>query len=171
MRAHEFLFERRLGQSSPTSIKGYIENILTMLKHAEENPDTELLMAILVKQKPAEYAQFHPKPGEAQNLQDAWDMVYNEWQNLPPATNTTEQTANNAVLKKIWKHHVKGTVDGEDVSWKGETGYPLEIFDKTKEIKGSSRKSYNTGNMTEGIFACAIYLRSVSYTHLRAHET
>ena len=159
MRAHEFLFERRLGQSSPTSIKGYIENILTMLTHAEENSDTELLMNILVKQKPAEYAQFQPKPGEANKLQTAWNTVYNEWQNLPPATNTAEETANNAVLKKIWKHQVLGTVNGEDVSWKNEAGYPLEIFDKTKEIKGSSRKSYNTGNMTEGIFACAIYLR------------
>tara|TARA_B100000809_G_scaffold69005_1_gene66216 strand:- start:534 stop:2228 length:1695 start_codon:yes stop_codon:yes gene_type:complete len=160
MRAREFyLIERRLQYTSPTSIKGYIDNIMAMLKHAEDNPDIELLMDILFKVKPANIIQFQPAKQQSANLQKAWDKVYKEWQARPPATNTAEQTENDNVLKQIWTHRIEGTVDGEQVSWQGEIGYPLSIFEKTKEIKGSERKSYNTGNMTEGIFASAIYLR------------
>ena len=159
MRAHEFLFERRLQYTSPTSINGYINNIVAMLKHAEDNPDTQLLMDIMLRVKPPEYVQFQPAKNQSAKLQLAWDKVYKEWQARPPATNRAEQTENDNVLKQIWTHYIEGTVNGEEIVSNGVKGYPLSIFDKTKEIKGKDRKSYNTGNMTEGIFASAIYLR------------
>ena len=169
MRVREFyLIERRVGTASPTSIAGYVNNITDMLDkidNAEKDEDTVLLMPIMLTLArpaagvPATYAEFQPAIGEANKIKQAWEEVLKTVEAMPTPTNRAEEDEADAALKKIWEHKVQGTVDGKSVTYKGEAGYPLGIFDKTTEIKGSSRKPYNTGNITEGIFASAIYLR------------
>jgi hypothetical protein len=164
MRAREFyLIERRVGTASPTSISGYVDNIVKLLKSAEDDPEiivtTPIMLSTASAGRPATYAEFQPAKGESIKIEQEWEKVLNHVQSLPTPTSRAEQDEADAALKEIWKHRVLGTVDDENVTYKGGAGFPLEIFDKTEAIKGSSRKPYNTGNVTEGVFACAIYLR------------
>ena len=153
MRAHEFLFERQVSQVSATSIPKYIANIITLLGNAE-NPAIRLELQ-LKQSTPGQgdLIPFDPVQGQSANLQGAWNLIKDD-----PEKH-----------REIFDHTIIGTIVGDldnEFNWpKGRKPQHNEKFtikvgelSKTKDVKGSS-KSWNLGNLTEGIFAAGLYLR------------
>jgi|TARA_Y100000034_G_C6877125_1_gene401320 hypothetical protein len=154
MRAHEFLFtERQVSQVSATSIPKYIANIITLLGNAE-NPAIRLELQ-LKQSTPGQgdLIPFDPDQGQSASLQGAWNLIKDD-----PEKH-----------REIFDHPIIGTIVGDldnEYNWpKGRKPQHNEKFtiklgelSKTKDVKGSS-KSWNLGNLTEGIFAAGLYLR------------
>jgi len=153
MRAHEFLFERQVAMVSGTSIPKYIANIIALLG-VGKNPTMRLELQL--KQStpgPGDLIPFDPDPDQSASLQKAWELIKDD-----PEKH-----------REIFDHSISGTIVGDldnEFNWpRGRKPQHNEKFtiklgelSKTKDVKGSS-KSWNLGNLTEGIFAAGLYLR------------
>ncbi len=158
MRAHEFLFERQISQSSAKSVPGYVAEIVRVLKAAED-PDIMLELQLSSKTPgPGDLIPFQPNPNQGEILEKAWAKIY-----AAPATPDKYPE-----WYEIMKHVIEGTIPGNlaQYNWPAQMAKPTDQkfkvpigqLSKTPDLKGAS-KSYNTGNVTEGIFAGALYLR------------
>ena len=153
MRAHEFLFERQVSMVSETSIPKYIANIIALLG-VGKNPTMRLELQ-LKQSTPGQgdLIPFDPDPDQSASLQAAWELIKDD-----PEKH-----------REIFDHPISGTIVGDldnEFNWpRGRKPQHNEKFtiklgelSKTKDVKGSS-KSWNLGNLTEGIFAAGLYLR------------
>jgi len=156
VRYNEFyLIETQAIGASDKSIPKYVANIIEMMKTARADPEIVLELQLSSTTPGAgDIMQFLPKEGEWQDLQNAWEEI-------KAAVDRGEPNRN---WKEIWNNEISIEVVGDldEYNWpvakarKFSTTFG-KIY-KSKQVKGSS-KSYNLGNLTEGIFAGGLYLR------------
>ena len=144
--------------------------IVRVLRAAEKDPDVMLELQ-LSSNTPGQgdLIPFQPDPNQGDKLENDWAAIY-----AAPATPNKYPE-----WYVIMDHEIEGTIpsDMAQYNWPAQMKKPpdqnFEVqigqLSKTPDLKGAS-KSYNTGNVTEGIFAGALYLR-LNQKGLRSHKS
>jgi hypothetical protein len=160
VRAREFyLIETQIRGASATSVPKYMAEIVRVLRAAEKDPDVMLELQ-LSSNTPGQgdLIPFQPDPNQGDKLENDWAAIY-----AAPATPNKYPE-----WYVIMDHEIEGTIpsDMAQYNWPAQMAkpegqkfkVPIGSLSKTPDLKGAS-KSYNLGNVTEGIFAGAVYLR------------
>jgi hypothetical protein len=167
MRAREFyLIETQVSGASNVSIPKYVANIIEMMKVARADPEVVMELQLSTTTPGAgDIMHFLPKEGEWQELQNTWDEI----------NTAVERNEPGRKLNEIWRKEITVEIVGDLDTYK----WPVEksrnfnttfgkIY-KSKAVKGSS-KSWNLGNLTEGIFAGGLYLKLLKETPIKSGQ-
>ena len=144
MRAHEFLFLNEANLSSTSnigSLRTYVQKALEFLNSSNPPPGIEISSG----GTNIDYT-LYPDKKSITNLEKEWKVLDAKLIDLPELT----------AAKKIWDIQLQGIVKDAEGN---ETKKDVRFGNVYKDAKFKITKNWNTGNVTEGFFSAAIYLR------------
>jgi hypothetical protein len=151
MRASEFIFEAKLsGTSYLGSLRTYVQKALEFLNGPEANQGID----ISLKGTNIDYT-LYPDADSVKNLEKEWKALDKIALDQPDPFKH---------MKQIWKIPLQGIVkdivkDADGNEKTVEKTVKVTFGNVYKDAKFKITKDWNTGNVTEGFFSAAIYLR------------